>query len=65
MYDDPYFGMHFTFSGHLIDLFNGEYTALDYLYNSETPYIHFRNNNGMYLYYYPMDATDGDTIGVW
>ena len=62
IYDDPYFGMHLTFSGHPNDLYNGEYEALDYLYNSEKPYTYFKNNNGMYLYYLPFD---GESEGLW
>ena len=54
--------MHLTFSGHPNDLYNGEYEALDYLYNSETPYTYFKNSNGMYLYYYP---DFGESYGEW
>ena len=60
MFDDPYFGMHFTLSGHPIDSYNGEYAALDYLYYSQ--WIHFRNNDGMYLYY---SQLDGENNGIW
>ena len=54
--------MHFTFSEHPNELYNGQYEALDYLYNSEKPYTYFRNNNDVYLYYYPLN---GESIGYW
>ena len=63
MFDDPYFGMHLTFSGHPIDSYNGEYEALDYLYDSETPYTNFMNENGMYLYYASLE--NGESYGSW
>ena len=46
---NPYFGMHITFSGHTDDAYNGEYIALDYSYHID--FIHFKNSNGMYLFY--------------
>ena len=65
MFNDIYFGMHVTFSGHPDDLYNGEYIAHDYLYmiwGYPSPFVHFRNTNGMYLYYYPFD---GENKGYW
>jgi len=60
---DPYYGMQFTFSGHSVDMFNGEYTALDYSYNID--YIHFKNNNGMYLHYLPYWPNYDESSGYW
>ena len=57
---DPYYGMQLTFSGHPVDKYNGEYTALDQQYNKN--YIHFKNINGMYLYY---QSYDGESGGYW
>ena len=65
MYEDIYFGMQFTFSGHYYEeIYNGVYTALDYLYNSETRFIHFRNTNGMYLFFYSF-GDEFETYGSW
>ena len=47
--------MHISLSGHPIDTYNGEYEALDYFYDSDTPFTHFSNTNGMYLYYWGDD----------
>ena len=52
--------MDFIFSGHPIFTYNGLYTALDHSYNID--FIHFKNTNGMYLYYAP---TDGGSYGEW
>jgi len=66
MYNDPYYGMNILLSGHIIDDYNGIYTALDYFYVNpwgiESRYIHFKNNNDMFLYYL---ALEGETVGVW
>jgi len=59
--------MQFFFSGHYIDDYNGLYTALDffnvdYWTGNPSRYIHFKNTNEMFLYYFPLD---GETEGVW
>ena len=64
MYDDLYFNMQLVVSEHsLDDKYNGIYKALDYFYNSETRYIHFKNINGeAYIWYVPYS---GETNGYW
>jgi len=64
VYNDIYYGMILTISGHPEEIFNGIYTALDYFYDAyvQTRHIYFKNNNNMYLYYYPID---GEAYGYW
>ena len=65
MYRDIYFGMELTISEHPDEQYNGVYIALDNLYSDDwysSKYIHFRNSNGMYLYYWPINE---EANGHW
>ena len=51
--------MKITLCCHYYDpIYNGEYTALDYLYG-DSMHVHFVNENGMYLFFYGIDDNDG------
>ena len=62
MYEDIYWGMNIIIDEHPNELYNGEYVALDYLITGRK-YVHFINENQMYLYFFSVD--ENGSSGLW